>query len=514
MSLVAELEPGTMVSPNIRLERLLGKGGMGSVWAAEHLALETEVAVKFISPELARKDPTIIPRFRREAKSAARIRSPHVVEIKDYGVMDDDTPYMVMELLEGESLADRLARCGRLSLREAGLLVAQVAQVLGAAHAQGIIHRDIKPENIFLMASDYELFAKVLDFGVAKVRATAPSQRRETGLTETGAMVGTPEFMSPEQVQGEELDERSDLWSLGVVVYRALTGKLPFSGNSTGAVCIAISKGEYPAAGTVRGDIPEELDDWFDRVLRLDPNERHASAREMAEAFIDIVKSIPDVEPESEGPASSFDSLLRLLRRADTHDGLEAAETTPASGELAPPTAPHPTAESKPDDAQSVGSAALPSGGDRPERTGSRTFGGSTASLGEDAIPKRRAPVASVSIVVAVIAASVVLYVLSDSGSDGPAADEPAAQPAADGSAPIEEPRPSDTESSEASSELGTAGAAGRDAAAAALSSSTGTPAPAESVASSAHAPRSTPPRTPPPPSRAKPSDDGWMSER
>jgi serine/threonine-protein kinase len=281
---MARLEPGLLIGDKLRLVELLGKGGMGSVWSAEHQDLGTQVAIKFITAELVERDPTLIERFRREARAAARIRSPHVVEIKDYGLLEETQPYIVMEKLVGESLAQRLNREGTLELGATALLMSQMAQVLDAAHGEGIVHRDIKPDNIFLVDSEYEMLAKVLDFGVAKTHDT---QRGDgtAALTETGAIIGTPEYMSPEQVRGETVDARSDLWALAVVAYRALTGRLPFTGRSLGAVCIAIATGDFEAASEVQPDVPPEFDDWFNRAFQSDPDERFDSAKHFAESF-------------------------------------------------------------------------------------------------------------------------------------------------------------------------------------------------------------------------------------
>src|SRR5688572_17624714 len=217
-----ELRAGLLIDGVVRLVGLVGEGGMGSVWVADHLRLGTQVAVKFLSPQLAKESGAIV-RFQHEAMSAAQIKSPHVVQVFDHGVFAGQRPYIVMELLEGEDLAQRLERTGPLSLLELARLVVHVCRALRKAHAAGIVHRDIKPGNVFLSDQDGELFAKVLDFGIAR-RADAPVS---TAVTDVGSMVGTPLYMSPEQMIGHaNIDFRTDLWSLGVLTYYSLVGRV------------------------------------------------------------------------------------------------------------------------------------------------------------------------------------------------------------------------------------------------------------------------------------------------
>ncbi|MBI4706071.1 MAG: protein kinase [Deltaproteobacteria bacterium] len=276
---------GTKVTPNIRLVRLLGEGGMGSLWVADHLTLETQGAVKFISPGLPRAAlPALLKRFEREAKAAARIRSPHVVEIKDLGVMPGGRPFIVMELLHGESLGKRLACSGALGLDETATIVKQVAKALGAAHALGIVHRDIKPDNIFLVAAHDELLVKVLDFGIAKISGAPQADR---GLTATGSLLGTPAFMSPEQLLStKDADHSADLWALAVLAYRMLTGRLPFRGETVTALCMAICAAQFEPPTAIRTELPAALDSLFARALGRDHAARFPSARELAEAFV------------------------------------------------------------------------------------------------------------------------------------------------------------------------------------------------------------------------------------
>jgi eukaryotic-like serine/threonine-protein kinase len=277
---VMGLGPGTLIGQSVRLKRLLGQGGMGSVWVADHLALQTEVAVKLISAEIAQNSEAVA-RFQREATAAAQLKSPHVVQIFDHGVMPEGLPYIVMELLEGHDLGRRIQEQGTLPVGEVVSIVSQVCRALGKAHTRGIVHRDIKPENIFLTDSDGELFVKVLDFGIAK-----HGQDSAMNMTSTGAMVGTPYYMSPEQVMSSKgVDFRSDLWSLAVVAYNALTGRLPFSAETLGALCVAINTASFEPATRVRPDLPASLDTWFERALNRSPDKRFESARSMAETL-------------------------------------------------------------------------------------------------------------------------------------------------------------------------------------------------------------------------------------
>jgi eukaryotic-like serine/threonine-protein kinase len=278
MSLIA---PGLLVSPNVRLVRALSQGGMGTVWVAEHLSLGTDVAVKFISPDLAAKEPTLVMRFQREARAAARIRDPHIVQILDHGATQDGTPFIVMELLHGESLAQRLSR-GPLAPEELCAVVSQAAGALAKAHALGVVHRDIKPENLFFTDAAGGLFVKLLDFGIAK-QADAPGDR----MTATSAVFGTPGYMSPEQLLStRDVDAGADLWALAVTAYEALTGHLPFDGATPAAVAVAVCAGQFAPAGSIRADLPPALDAWFARALARDPARRFGDAGEFARAFL------------------------------------------------------------------------------------------------------------------------------------------------------------------------------------------------------------------------------------
>jgi serine/threonine-protein kinase len=223
-----------LIGGKYRLVRPLAKGGMGSVWVARHETLDIDVAVKVIArPERAGR--TALGRFEREAKTAAQLRSPHVVHVYDFGLANGQ-PYIVMELLQGEDLATRLSREGPISLAEVASIIGQAAKGLAAAHDLGLVHRDIKPSNIFLAKAHREQLVKVLDFGIVKdLRATQPGTE-----TSTGVIVGSPYYMSPEQTRAGKLDARSDVWSLGAVAYEMSCGMRPFEGASLGDVIARI----------------------------------------------------------------------------------------------------------------------------------------------------------------------------------------------------------------------------------------------------------------------------------
>lgn len=274
-----EIFPGTIVADRFRLERELGQGGMGVVWLARHLGLDVPCAIKFIIAQAA-QSPELRDRFEREARAAAHIKSSNVVQILDYGVWQD-TPYIAMEYLDGEDLGSRLARRGRLEARETATMIGQVARALGKAHAMGIIHRDIKPSNIFLVRDEEGEIVKVVDFGIAKSHSLAISQ----GHTRTGALIGTPSYMSPEQVQGNKtVDFHADLWALGVVAFQCLTGKLPFASDGFGDLVMNIIANPLPVPSSI-APVPPGFDAWWARAAERDPAKRFQSAKELAETL-------------------------------------------------------------------------------------------------------------------------------------------------------------------------------------------------------------------------------------
>ena len=273
------LEEGALVASRYRIERLLARGGMGSVWVARHVQLDTEVAIKVMEPAYADSDDARA-RFEREAKACAQIRSPNVVQVHDYGV-ENESPFLVMELLRGEDLGARLRREGRITLAQAAAILTPVCKALRRAHERGIVHRDIKPSNIFLALEDGEEIVKVLDFGIAKVVGPAVSDV----TTRSGTLLGSPCYMSPEQIRGKDLDLRTDIWSLGVVLFEAVTGQRPFHGDSFGDVLMEICFGPLPVASEVAPDLGPEVDLLVERTLARNPAERFQSTGDFAEAL-------------------------------------------------------------------------------------------------------------------------------------------------------------------------------------------------------------------------------------
>ncbi|MBI4955858.1 MAG: protein kinase [Myxococcales bacterium] len=276
-----DLVPGMLVGGHrYRLDRLVAVGGMGTVWAGWDLQLDRVVAVKFMAARVAHSS-LLRQRFTREAKAAAGLRTPHVVQIFDYGV-DLDRPFMVMELLEGEDLNTRLKRVGRLSMPEVARIADQAAKALRRAHESGVVHRDLKPQNIFLARSDDDEVVKVLDFGIAKMN----DPLGEGESTRTGVVMGSPHFMSPEQARGmRDVDQRSDLWSLGVILFRALTGELVFRGEATGDVIVRICCDPLPQASLYAPELGPAMDAFFARALARPVSERFQTAVELAQAF-------------------------------------------------------------------------------------------------------------------------------------------------------------------------------------------------------------------------------------
>jgi eukaryotic-like serine/threonine-protein kinase len=281
---------------NYKITAKLGEGGMGVVYLAEHPVIGKKVAMKAIHPELS-KNSDVVSRFITEAKAVNQIGHEHIVDIADFGNTSDGEFYFVMEYLQGESLSDRLKREKHLPIGQAMSIGAQIADALNASHQQGIIHRDLKPENIFLCyRGGNRDFVKVLDFGLAKL---TQSDQKVTHKTRTGSVMGTPYYMSPEQCEGKtEIDYRADIYSLGVLIFEMLTGKVPFGGEGYGEIIVKHVTMPPPSVRSIVPDLPEYLDLLLYRVLAKDRDQRFQTMADLREALLDperYASSAPEV---------------------------------------------------------------------------------------------------------------------------------------------------------------------------------------------------------------------------
>jgi serine/threonine-protein kinase len=282
MSLV--LGPGAVVAGRYRLDRLLGRGGMGQVWAVTHEVTLRTAALKFLNgPVHQRADRR--RRFLREARAASAVQHPNVVQIHDFFELEDGTPVMIMDLLEGETLAQRFKRDGALPLASVVDLLLPVVSAVGTAHALGIVHRDLKPDNVFVTGTDGGAQVRVLDFGIAKLTASAVEDS-DGGLTGTGAVLGTPRYMSPEQTVGDgSVDHRADIWSIGVMLYEALTGSRPIDGENVCRILQRLMNEGITPLRVLEPDLPEDVLALVERMLKRDPRGRPNDLREVADVL-------------------------------------------------------------------------------------------------------------------------------------------------------------------------------------------------------------------------------------
>ena len=318
---------GSLIAGKYRLEESLGAGAMGVVWRGVHVMLGHSVAVKVLRNAIA-TSPQGIARFEQEARLSARLgeASRHIARVHDYGMLDDGSPFVVMELLKGESLSARLARETVLPLSIIADVVHQLCRALATAHKAGVVHRDLKPANVFLCEGDPEqpLLVKLVDFGVAKMLEDQSFQP-----THIGEIVGTPSYMSPEQLKGGgELDARSDLWAVAAMAYRMLTGRPPFGVGNLVELSYRIVQTE-PSAPTERApSLPPAIDAWMRKGLAKRAADRFQTAGELSETLRIAL---------GEGPAERSGAIsARLMRSSGTHR-LDDIDALIASGRFEPP---------------------------------------------------------------------------------------------------------------------------------------------------------------------------------
>ncbi len=332
---------GTLLSAKYRLDRVLGVGGMGTVYAAENVAIGRPVAVKVLAATYA-NHPHALARFAREARAAARIGHPNIVDVLDMGSTDDGLPYIVLERLEGQDLHARLSRTGPLDPALAVDTACQVLSGLGAAHAAGIVHRDLKPENVFLTPRGSRLdFVKILDFGVAKFHDALEASA--VRMTRDGTILGTPGYMSPEQAVGSTaVDARSDLYSVGVLLYEMLSGELPYPGQNYNEVIVAIAMSDPRALREIAPQVPVGLASIVARAMSRAPADRFQTAAEFKDA-LDPFGEVLDVEV-TDGNGKPFGRISILSPIPTPPDFVRpAARPTPDRGILPTITATNPS---------------------------------------------------------------------------------------------------------------------------------------------------------------------------
>ncbi|MGH7498082.1 MAG: serine/threonine-protein kinase [Gemmatimonadales bacterium] len=279
---------GTVLDGRYQVDRRLGEGGMSYVYRARDVETGRQVALKILLPRLSR-DPAAVERLRREAAIAMRLDHPNVCPILRLGETLDRMLYLVMPYLEGEPLSERETREGPLQVAEGIPILMQVCLGLEHAHGLGIVHRDLKPENIMLVpetGADAGVRAVVMDFGLAKQRRAGPELVK---LTATGIVLGTPEFMSPEQIRGKQLDGRSDVYAIGILAFELFTGQLPFAGKSAQETMIARLRGSPRRLREVREDLPSKLEMVIERCLAIDASERYQTMSELGHAFESVI---------------------------------------------------------------------------------------------------------------------------------------------------------------------------------------------------------------------------------
>jgi serine/threonine-protein kinase len=302
------LPAGTRLAERYVLGELIGSGGVAQVYRGMHETLALPVAIKILTPAFART-PTTVERFLQEARASSKVRHENIVEITDFGETDRGRPFMVMEYLEGEDLAATLRHDGPLSWERARPMLLQILAALQAAHDGGVIHRDLKPENIFrITRMGNDDFLKVLDFGIAKVIREADDPLQS--LTLDGRVIGTPAYMSPEQCLGLPVDARSDLYAVGILGYELLTGRIPFDSNEPVRLLFSHVHEEVPPMATAAPSVAVDrrVEAIMRRALQKNPKDRHASARELADALL------ADVDPEEPGLLQSLRGLFRRRR--------------------------------------------------------------------------------------------------------------------------------------------------------------------------------------------------------
>jgi len=369
---------GDVVGGKYRVERVIGRGGMGTVLAVRHLGLDEPRALKLMLPR-GMELPQARERFFREARAAAKLRSDNAVAIHDVGILPDGFPYIEMELLEGADLAQLLKRSGPIPVAQAVEWIAQACDPVGEAHALGIVHRDIKPGNLFLARTPSgRAIVKVLDFGIAKTA----NVETDPSLTGTNASFGSPMYMSPEQMRGARFaDPRSDLWALGVVLFELLTGRRPFVSESITALALIVTSDPAPHPMSLRPEVPPVVDAVVMRCLEKSPDRRFASAAELGAALRRALLELGAAPTARTSLASSDGGLHAPPLRPPTFSGSPAAPPST-------PWQPTPLASARSSLGDATGDPSRPSMGASPTSPSSPTVGTLSTTVGRRPGPK------------------------------------------------------------------------------------------------------------------------------
>ena len=321
---------GLVLQERYRIVRKLGEGGMGAVYEGEHVLIKRRVAIKCLHAQFA-QNPEIVARFHREALAATSIGHQNIIEVTDMGRFDDGSVFMVLEFLLGRDWSDDIDAHGAQPLGKVVHIIAQICDALDAAHAKGIIHRDLKPENIYLIERGGDPdFAKVLDFGISKFKDTAGGEGK--GMTQTGTTLGTPYYMAPEQAQGrKDIDHRADIYSLGVMMFQALTGQYPFDDDSYPMLILKICTEPAPSLRLFRPDLPEALDGIVARLLAKNADDRYPDCGTLKAALLPYrdVHDAPIVDASAPSTSEMSASMLSGARPS-------AAGSTPCPSRYAP----------------------------------------------------------------------------------------------------------------------------------------------------------------------------------
>lgn len=339
----SSVQPGQVLVGKFRIEKVLGQGGMGVVVAATHLQLDEKVALKFLLPE-ALQNAEAVRRFEREARAAVKIKSEHVARVTDVGILETGAPYMVMEFLDGMDLGQYLEINGPLNIEEAVLYLLQACEAIAEAHCAGIVHRDLKPANLFrIIRSDGTPSIKVLDFGISKV-----SSASEASMTQTSSMMGSPYYMSPEQMtSSKNVDARTDVWALGVILHELLTGRVPYEGETIPEICVQVLQNPPPKLTMLRKDAPRGLEAAIVTALEKNRDERFLDVAAFSTAISsyggrDAARSVERIQKilgvvlteRSNIEASAFDSTIRVDYTAPRFDRREVESHPPAKASV------------------------------------------------------------------------------------------------------------------------------------------------------------------------------------